>query len=52
MASVRRGKTPPLDPGPAGRKLAQAIAFHRRLLATFIDDHFMTPEQMRQWLGA
>ena len=48
MAGVRRGKTPPPDPESARRKLAHAIAFHRALLATPIDDHFMTPEQMRQ----
>src|SRR5438445_13157145 len=48
MAGVRRGKTPPPDPESARRKLAHAIALHRALLATPIDDHFMTPEQMRQ----
>src|SRR5260370_6045055 len=48
MATARRRKAPPPDPGSAGRRLAQTIAFHRWTLATPIDDHFMTPEQMRQ----
>ncbi len=48
MAAARRRKAPPPDPGSAGRRLAQTIAFHRWTLATPIDDHFMTPEQMRQ----
>ncbi len=48
MAAARRRKAPPPDPGSAETRLAQAIAFHRWTLATPIDDHFMTPEQMRQ----
>ena len=48
MAAARRRKAPSPDPGSAGRRLAQTIAFHRWTLATPIDDHFMTPEQMRQ----
>jgi hypothetical protein len=48
MAATRRRKAPPPDPGSAGRRLAQTIAFHRWTLGTPIDDHFMTPEQMRQ----
>ena len=47
MAGVRRGRPRPPIPSPL-EKLAHAIAFHRALLATPIDDHFMTPEQMRQ----
>lgn len=48
MAAARRRKAPRPDPGSAETRLAQAIAFHRWTLATPIDDHFMTPEQMRQ----
>lgn len=48
MAAARRRKGPPLDLGSAERRLAQTIAFHRWTLATPVDDHFMTPEQMRQ----
>src|SRR5216683_2491677 len=48
MAAARRRKAPSPDPGSAGRRLAQTIAFHRWTLATPIDDHFMTPEQRRQ----
>ena len=48
MVVVRRRKIPPSDPESAGRRLTQAIAFHRWTLATPIDDHFMTLEQMRQ----
>ena len=48
MAAARRSKAPPSDPGSAGRRLGQTIAFHQWTLATPIDDHFMTPEQMRQ----
>ncbi len=34
--------------GTAAERLTQAITFHRWMLGTPIDDHFMTPEQRRQ----
>lgn len=48
MDDSRRKKTGRPDAGSAVDRLTQAIAFHRATLSTPIDDHFMTPEQLRE----
>ncbi len=48
MDDVRRTRPGPRNPGAALERLTRAIAFHRATLATPVDDHFMTPEQLRQ----
>ncbi len=48
MDDGRRTRPSPRNPGASVDRLTGAIAFHRATLATPVDDHFMTPEQLRQ----
>ena len=48
MDDGRRKKAGHPDAGSAVERLTQVIAFHRATLSTPIDDHFMTPEQLRE----
>lgn len=48
MDDGRRKKGGHPDAGSAVERLTQVLAFHRATLSTPIDDHFMTPEQLRE----
>jgi hypothetical protein len=48
MGDVRRKKAGHPNTRSAVESLTRAIAFHRATLATPVDDHFVTPEHLRQ----
>lgn len=48
MAHSRRDTVPCLKPGATLDRLDQAVAFHRATLATPIEEHFMTLEQLQR----
>ncbi len=48
MDHSRRETLPCLRPGATLDRLDRAVAFHRATLATPVEEHFMTPEQLRR----
>lgn len=48
MADTRQDTAPRLRPGATLDRLDRAVAFHRATLATPVEEHFMTSEQLQQ----